>query len=297
MGILKEALLPHFPQQTVYFPTEYCKFDRKADGKGKAIFPTRQDAEGHAAYNVSQYGIQHAYHCVRGGGDHWHLTGIVQDAYVPAKPGLAPGGSILLPPKEAEVARVPVVTAPVEKVPDPEREEPEAKEPKKEPPLELSMWTKGGKVVVALRRHKGTQTVQQIATSCGVTESLVYSVAKRFNLTYLHVPRGKRKSKHPQVETIAAPATETGSLATRWNKVSREERALAKLQAVLVDKRESVARQKHELEREEYIMKQPAIDLIKDGATIRVGGVTHKLGMEQCRVLLEQTTKLNRYLK
>jgi hypothetical protein len=296
MGILKEALLPHFPQQTVYFPTEYCKFDLKADGKGKSIFPTRQDAEGHAAYNISQYGIQHAYHCVRGGGDHWHLTGTMQDAYVPAKPGLAPGGSILLPPKAAGVARVPVVTAPAETVPDPEREEPDRKAPEKEPPLELSMWTKGGKVVAALRRHKGTRTVQQVATSCAVTESVVYTLAKRFNLTYLHVPRGKRKGKRPE-ETVAAPGTPVVSLAARWKKVSREERALAKCQAVLVNKRESVAKRKHELEREEYIMKQPAIDLIKDGATLRVDGVTHKLGVEQCRVLLGQTPKLNRYLK
>src|SRR5713226_3684707 len=138
MGVLRQELLDSGVVREINFPTaaDRCTVEYTTDGKGKAIWLTRQAAVDFAAFNEAKFGPQYPYECSTH--KHWHLTS--QPPYVQT---LAPNAVV-----------APVVQVPVESVPDSGSTLP-------------SRFTKSHKVVVMLREN--SVTVKEVAEKCGVS--------------------------------------------------------------------------------------------------------------------------------
>jgi hypothetical protein len=83
LGVLRQELLDSGIGREINFPTaaDHCTVEYTSDGKGKAIWLTRQAAVDFAAFNEAKFGPQYPYECSTH--KHWHLT-----SQLPYTPGV-----------------------------------------------------------------------------------------------------------------------------------------------------------------------------------------------------------------
>ncbi len=264
MGVLRQELLDSGVVREINFPTaaDRCTVEYTTDGKGKAIWLTRQAAVDFAAFNEAKFGPQYPYECSTH--KHWHLTS--QPPYVQT---LAPN-AIVAPVVE------PVAQVPVESVPE-------------TVPTLPSRFTKSGKVVAMLRAS--CMTVKEVAEKCGVSRPRVYSLIKEFDLPYKS-GRGKRK-RRAQISPVQA----TPPLVTRVPSLIERQKKVRQKDAELEKQKKENDREKVELEKDIFMARMPIVELAPEGAIFKLDGEKFSLDVSQCRMLLDQVTKLNRYMR
>lgn len=114
----------------------------------------------------------------------------------------------------------------------------------------------------------GSKTAQEIVNIVGGDRPRVYRIAKKRGLPYKRVWKPRRPVPYElnELETLKA-------------------------------KRDESARQTDELDRQIVVLSGPNIELLDNGAEISVDGDKTVLDEDRCRRLMEQTRKLNRYLR
>jgi hypothetical protein len=259
------------------FRHERCPFEMvNVEGRekqGKAIFPTKADAETFAKYHEAENGPQEAYHCPHL--DHWHLTTarlIAAIAPVKVIAPVAAGGSTLAPivPKESPI--VPTISASIITIAP-------------TIPAKLNGWPLPKEdtrayIVVQMTKLKGNEkTIREIAFECGVTQSYVSTLKTKYGLS---CKAGNPDIRRRRTSTqITAETTYLAQFAERERQIKEEERGLVQ--------------RKQALEQEKLAASMPHIEVDSHGAIFTLYGLARELDQAQCRVLLNEVSKLARF--
>jgi hypothetical protein len=268
MGELREEL------EKVWSESEYCNHDVVKQGPRTGQFKlrhkTKEMGESFAASHEAQNGPQKTYYCKYCGG--WHNATPAAAQF--AVPSIAAGGSRLAP---VVIEKETIAIAPT-KV--------DVAKPKKRWVFPPSPSSKAGIAIATLRDACGSMTVREVANKHGVTIAFVYSLCHEFDLPYKPGRKGRTKVVGVHLDVAQVPVPD---LIERQDRLLKERAEFTELLAK--NTRETVA-----LEQEIFVARMPRVELATGGCIFRLYGATHELDESQCRMLLDEVTKLNRYM-
>jgi len=266
------------------FPNERCPFEMVNVGgkkKGKAIFPTKADADSFAKYHEAENGAQESYHCPYL--DHWHLTtskaiGVVASPRIIAP--VAAGGSTLavIVPKKGTILPkdrpvVPIIQSSTKTT---------ATKIVPTRLTKLNGWplpqdNTRAYIVVHMMKIKGSErTINEIAVECGVSQGYVSALKTKYGLS-----SKAARSKDPR-----GTRTENRADKTYFARMAELDQELKEEEAKLAERRQA-------LEREKLIGSTPHIEVATDGAIFTLYGQILKLDQAQCRALVSEVAKLS----